>query len=64
MNILKRISNVWKLSELEPDIDIFLPESGPEYTHMALIIKKPQQKAEFIPYKKVDPIQELILEKP
>lgn len=63
MDILKRISNVWKLSEWEPSSPE-IEKSAETGTMFAPLVKKPHQKAEFIPYNKVDPIKELVNEKP
>lgn len=60
MNIFQRIKNVWKLSEFEPG------QPAEEYktpgTTIAMIVKKPQQKAQFIPRVKVDPVQAITQE--
>lgn len=60
MNLWQRIKNVWKLSEFEPG------QPTDEYktpgTVISMIVKKPSQKAVFIPHVKIDPVKEITQE--
>lgn len=59
MRLLRRIANIWRLSELEPG----RPQD--EYkkpgTQVVTLIKKPEnkQEASFIPRKKQSPIEKI-----
>ena len=60
--ILQRLRNLWRLSAFEPG------QPTDEYrtpgTIVSSLVQKPQKKAEFISFKRSDPIKELVNEIP
>ncbi len=66
MNLLKRISNLWKMSEYKPDMEVYLHGLDENVSHVSLVVKKPiiKRPAVFIAHHPIDPIQELVNEPP
>lgn len=57
MNIVRRLQNIWKLSEYapgKPDEEYKTPG-----TLVSMIVKKPDTKAIFIPRMKKDPVKSI-----
>lgn len=54
-SLLSRLNNLWRLSEFEPrSLGSEPPKEG---TQIVQLIKKPTEKAQFIPRVKVSPVQ-------